>query len=158
MCSRSRNALQAHAACFRSHPAWPGRRKRAPVTDRFLQMNELQFTLQGQGYSLLTMTSVQMQHADHSSLRGQPHTLAPGVTALRGQGVGKGFFLTSSFRWLQKSGTAANRRLRRFYSVAQGHSEWLTSREPGRAETLERDERHVSFALGINDIFATTVT
>ena len=38
-------------------------------SDSLLQMNELQFTLQGQGYSLLTMTNVQMQHLNHSSLR-----------------------------------------------------------------------------------------
>lgn len=51
------------------HPVCPGRRKWAPVTDSLLQMNELQFTLQGKRHSLLTMTNVQMQHLDHSSLR-----------------------------------------------------------------------------------------
>lgn len=49
------------------HPAWLGRRKREPVTDSLLQMNELLFILQGQGYSLLTMTNLQVQHLNRSS-------------------------------------------------------------------------------------------
>lgn len=88
------------------HPAWPGRRKCAPVTDSLLQMNGLQFTLQGQGYSLLTMTNVQMQQLDHSSERLTSNTSARldcHVSWEWRKGLPKYLFLR-----LQKSGIAVN--------------------------------------------------
>lgn len=87
---------QQSSDVLQKHPAWPGRRQPAPVIDSLFHMNELQFTLQGQGYSLLMMTNVQMQHLDHSSLSSYPHILVLESIIVKAAGQGKGF-LNASF-------------------------------------------------------------